>query len=219
MRHVWGVVVAGGTGNRFGAAKQFALLGGRPVVEWSVTACREAVGHVVLVLPDGMTDRDFGADIVVAGGPSRAASVRCGLAAVPQDAAVVVVHDAARPFASPDLFRQVVKALDTPGVHGAVCGIPVADTLKRVGASVAAPDLADVVVETLDRAALVRVQTPQAFTAAVLRQAHAGSPEATDDAALVEAMGATVQVVPGDPRNLKLTDPGDLSYLQHLLEA
>ena len=217
MQQVWGVVVAGGAGTRFGGAKQFALLGGRPVVEWSVAACREALGHVVLVLPEGMTDRSYGADIVVAGGGSRSASVRNGLAAVPADARVVVVHDAARPFASPRLFSAVVEALDPPEVAGAVCGLPVADTLKRVGRPLGASGAP--VVETLDREALVSVQTPQAFAAEVLRLAHAGEGEATDDAALVEATGATVQVVLGDPRNLKVTDPGDLSYLEHLLRT
>ena len=218
MQHVWGVVVAGGAGSRFGGAKQFALLGGRPVVEWSVAACREALGHVVLVLPEGMTDEGFGADVVVAGGPSRSASVRNGLAAVPPDARVVVVHDAARPLATPRLFVAVVKALDEPGVAGAICAVPVVDTLKRVGRAAGGNEAA-VVVETLDREALVSVQTPQAFLAAVLRRVHAAGGEATDDAALVEATGATVQVVPGDPRNVKVTDPGDLSYLEHLVRA
>ncbi|HUZ08576.1 MAG TPA: IspD/TarI family cytidylyltransferase [Acidimicrobiales bacterium] len=219
MQHVWGVVVAGGAGTRFGGAKQFALLGGRPVVEWSVVACREALGHVVLVLPEGMTDDSFGADIVVAGGRSRSASVRNGLGAVPADARVVVVHDAARPLAPPRLFVEVVKALDGPGVSGAICAVPVTDTLKRVGRPAGWSGAPDVVVETLGREELVSVQTPQAFIAEVLRRAHAGGGEATDDAALVEATGATVQVVPGDPRNLKVTDPEDLSYLEHLLRT
>ena len=115
---VWAVVVAAGSGDRFGQPKQFALLAGRPVVEWSVAACRPAVAGVVLVLPEGRLDRTYGADRVVAGGPSRSASVRNGLAAVPADAGVVVVHDAARPLAGPALFMSVVAALNDRGWPG-----------------------------------------------------------------------------------------------------
>lgn len=208
---VWALVVAGGSGTRFGRPKQFALLAGRPVVAWSVAACRPAATGVVLVLPEGRLDRDFGADAVVAGGPTRSASVRNGLAAVPPDAAVVVVHDAARPLAGPALFLSVLAALDDPSVAGAVCAVPVTDTLKRVDRATGA------VAGTVDRGDLVAVQTPQAFRAGILRRAHAGDDDATDDAALVEGLGATVRAVPGDPRNVKLTTPADLAFAEHLL--
>lgn len=210
---MWAVVVAGGSGTRFGRPKQFALLAGRPVVEWSVAACRPAAGGVVLVVPDGHLDRPHGADTVVAGGPTRSASVRNGLAAVPGDAAVILVHDAARPLAGPSLFLAVLAALDDPSADGAVCALPVADTLKRVDPSLGT------ITETVDRADLVAVQTPQAFRAGILRRAHARDVEATDDAALVEGLGATVRVVPGDPRNVKLTTPADLAFAEHLLEG
>jgi 2-C-methyl-D-erythritol 4-phosphate cytidylyltransferase len=210
---VWAVVVAGGSGTRFGRPKQFALLAGRPVVEWSVAACRPAAAGVVLVVPDGHLDRPHGADLVVAGGPTRSASVRSGLAAVPADAAVILVHDAARPLAGPPLFLAVLAALDDPSVDGAVCALPVADTLKRVDPSLGT------ITETVDRADLVAVQTPQAFRAGILRRAHDGDDDATDDAALVEGLGATVRVVPGDPRNIKLTTPADLAFAEHLLEG
>ena len=124
------------------------------------------------------------------GGATRSESVRAGLAAVPPDAEVVVVHDAARPLATAALFDAVIDAVRA-GADGAVPGLPVADTLKRVD---------DVrVIETVDRVGLVAVQTPQAFRAGVLRAAHAPAADATDDAALVEALGGTVVVVPGDP--------------------
>ncbi len=100
MPVVWSIVVAGGAGARFGSLKQFALLAGRPVLEWAVEACRAVSAGVVLVLPAGPDEHGnarFGADTVVAGGSTRAESVRCGLAAVPADAEVIVVHDAARP--------------------------------------------------------------------------------------------------------------------------
>ncbi|MHB8219424.1 MAG: 2-C-methyl-D-erythritol 4-phosphate cytidylyltransferase [Acidimicrobiales bacterium] len=212
---VWAVVVAAGSGRRFGGPKQFSPLGGRLVVEWSVTAARSTADGVVVVVPDGGAldlPRSLGADLVVPGGPTRSASVSHGLSAIPTDAAVVVVHDAVRPLARAALFEAVVAALDD-GVAGALCGVPVVDTVKRVARTA---DLVTV-VDTLDRAELVAVQTPQAFRSDILRQAHSAGGEATDDAALVEALGGTVRVVPGDPTNLKVTTPADLAYAELLL--
>lgn len=224
MGSVWSLVVAAGSGTRFGQPKQFAPLCGRPVLAWSVDAARSHADGVVLVLPRDHVDpgsgradgAPYGADVVVAGGASRSASVRCGLAAIPAEAAVVVVHDAARPLATPALFDAVLGPLADPSVAGAVCAVPVADTLKRVQAPEAGSPW-PVVVGTIDRSLLVAVQTPQAFRASVLRHAHAGEAEATDDAGLIEATGATVVVVPGDPANLKLTTPADLAYAEHLM--
>jgi 2-C-methyl-D-erythritol 4-phosphate cytidylyltransferase len=220
---VWSIVVAGGSGRRFGQLKQFALLGGRPVLHWAVAACRTCSAGVVLVVPDAADDHDpHGADVVVTGGATRSDSVRRGLAAVPSDATVVVVHDAARPLASPDLFVAVIAAVTDGGADGAVPGVAPSDTIKVV-------DESGHVTTTLDRATLVAVQTPQAFRADVLRRAHAhGAPAlaapgasagATDDAMLVEALGGTVQVVPGEPGNLKITDPGDLEIAERLLST
>jgi 2-C-methyl-D-erythritol 4-phosphate cytidylyltransferase len=111
------------------------------------------------------------------------------------------------------LFKAVVAALEADGVVGAICALPVTDTVKRV---VRARGGDPSVVETLDRSELVAVQTPQAFSVDVLRRAHEGEPDATDDAALVEALGLTVSVVPGDPDNLKLTTPADLARAELL---
>jgi 2-C-methyl-D-erythritol 4-phosphate cytidylyltransferase len=144
----------------------------------------------------------------VEGGATRSKSVRNGLAAVPDDADVIVVHDAARPAAGVALFRAVIDAVRA-GADAAFPGVPVTDTIKRVDG--------DVVVETIDRAALVAVQTPQAFSAAALRAAHAGGGEATDDAALVEQAGGRVVVVPGHAANRKLTTPDDLAALERAL--
>lgn len=218
MPRVWAVVVAGGSGSRFGQPKQFLPLGGRPVVAWAIEACRSVSEGVVVVLPEGSTDRSFGADVVVAGGPTRSASVRHGLRALPGGVDVVVVHDAARPFASPALFAGVVAALEDASMAGAVCAVPVADTLKRVDPP-AGPSTVPIVVETVDRSSLVAVQTPQAFRVDVLQRAHAEGDDATDDAVLVEALGERVGTVPGDPRNLKLTTPADLAVAEHLLGA
>jgi 2-C-methyl-D-erythritol 4-phosphate cytidylyltransferase len=216
---VWAVVVAGGSGERFGQMKQFALLAERPVVEWAVTACRPSSTGVVLVLPRGSWQHaTHGADVVVEGGATRAESVRLGLAAVPASAEVIVVHDAARPLASDALFAAVIAAVTStePGgvapVGGAIPGVPVSDTIKMV-------DGTHTVTRTLDRSSLVAVQTPQAFGAELLRRAHAAGGEATDDAALVEALGAAVRVVPGDPRNLKITTPADLDLAERLLRG
>lgn len=214
---VWTVVVAGGSGSRFGRPKQFDLLAGIPVVARAVATARRSTDGVVLVVPADRVDdaRRFGADVTVAGGASRAASVRRGLERVPADASVVVVHDAARPLASAALFAAVVAPLLDPSsdVDAVVCAVPVADTLKRLAAD------GVTVAGTVDRSELVAVQTPQAFRADVLRKAHGAGGEATDDAALVEAAGGAVRVVPGERQNVKLTVLGDLAYLEHLVSS
>jgi len=216
---VWSIVVAGGSGRRFGRLKQFSDLAGRPVLEWAVQACRPCSAGVVLVLPAPATQGDHaldphGADVVVPGGGTRADSVRCGLDAVPDEAEVIVVHDAARPLAPQALFAAVIAAVTEGGADGAVPGVPPSDTIKTV-------DESGRVTGTLDRERLVAVQTPQAFRAGVLRRAHGGAPVAgaTDDAMLVEAMGGTVCVVPGEPDNLKITDPDDLEAAARILAA
>src|SRR4051812_47581092 len=141
MGTVWAIVVAAGTGDRFGSPKQFELLGGRRLVDWALDAARKACDGVVAVLPPGHGE-EGGA---VGGGATRSASVRAGLAAVPPEADIVVVHDAARPLAGADLFDQVVAAV-RGGADGAIAAAPVTDTVKRVDG--------DRVVETLDRAVL-----------------------------------------------------------------
>jgi len=202
---VWVIVVAAGQGQRFGQPKQFVALGGRSVIEWSLETSRSVARGVVAVVPESFLGRPGigkGADRVISGGPTRASSVRRGLAAVPENADVVVVHDAARPLASRELFRSVIDAV-VAGADGAIPGLAVADTVKRVRDGH--------VLETLDRNELVAVQTPQAFRAEALRRAHAGAPEATDDAGLLEALGLIVAVVPGEYHNIKLTSPEDLA--------
>jgi 2-C-methyl-D-erythritol 4-phosphate cytidylyltransferase len=213
MGDVWAIVVAGGSGSRFGDSvpKQFLELGGLRLIDWALAAAGAACGGIVAVLPAAHLDATLAAGVTtVAGGPTRSASVRAGLAAVPADAGVIVVHDAARPLADPGLFARVIAAVRA-GADGAVPGVPVADTIKRVDPS------AGLVLETLDRPALRAIQTPQAFAAAVLRRAHTGAADATDDAALVEAVGGRVVVVEGDPANLKITGPDDLVRAEALL--
>lgn len=207
---VWAIVVAAGRGDRFGKPKQFEDVGGRRLVDRAVDAARAAGAEVVVVGPPDAALAVDGCVRIVAGGSSRSESVRNGLGAVPDDADVVVVHDAARPLAPIDVFARVIAAV-AEGADAAVPVLPVADTVKEVEDGM--------VVRTFDRTRLVAVQTPQAFRASALRRAHAGGGQATDDAALVEAGGGRVVVVPGDPRALKVTTPADLVVVRALLDA
>jgi len=206
---VWAVVVAAGSGRRFGGLKQYEQIGGRTVLDRSVAAARAAADGVVVVLAAENVAAVPGADAVVSGGATRSASVRAGLEAVPSDAAIIVVHDAARPLAGPSLWASVIEAVRS-GADAAICAVPVTDTLKRVHGGV--------VAGTVDRDGLVAVQTPQAFRAAALREAHAGGGDATDDAALVEAAGGRVVVVEGSPANVKITRREDLVVAEALAE-
>lgn len=197
---IWTIVVAAGAGSRFGSPKQFALINERRVVDWAVETAHISSDGVVVVLPAEQAQREGG----VAGGTTRSASVRCGLAAVPADATIICVHDAARPFASEFLFDEVIDAV-CGGADGAVPGLAVVDTIKFV-------DSSNIVTSTPDRSQLVAVQTPQAFRAKALRKAHENNPESTDDSTLVESQGGKIVVVIGDPLNRKITTPEDLNW-------
>jgi 2-C-methyl-D-erythritol 4-phosphate cytidylyltransferase len=201
------VVVAAGRGTRFGGAKQFALIDGETVAARSVRQARTVADLVVVVVPEGYEGDGEGADLVVTGGASRASSVRCGLVHC-ADADIVIVHDAARPLASSELFRAVVAAIEN-GADAAIPGLTVTDTVKRVTSK----DDVTVVAETLTREELIAVQTPQAFRRDVLERAHAHGDDATDDAGLVEALGSLVVVIPGEVTNVKITHVGDLEAL------
>jgi 2-C-methyl-D-erythritol 4-phosphate cytidylyltransferase len=211
----WAIVVAAGSGTRYGGAKQLVELAGTPVYERSLAAASATCDGVVLVVAEDhrsavATAIDAAAGpgrvdpVLVVGGPTRSESVRRGLAAVPSDADVIVVHDAARPLASPALFEKVVAEIRR-GADAAVPGLPVVDTIRHLEAGV------------VDRERLVAVQTPQAFRAAALRKAHEGAPDASDDASLVEAVGGIVVIVPGEPANRKITTPVDLVIAEALL--
>ncbi len=197
--------MAGGTGERFGAPKQYEPLDEhRRVIDLSRQVAEQACDGVVVVVPAADAEREHG----VAGGSSRSESVRCGLAAVPATATIICVHDAARPLASAELYGRVVDAV-RGGADGAVPGVAVTDTVKVVDGGA--------VTATLDRATLVAVQTPQAFRAGILRAAHEGNGAATDDAALVEALGGRVVVVSGEPSNRKITEIDDLEWARRRL--
>jgi 2-C-methyl-D-erythritol 4-phosphate cytidylyltransferase len=209
----WTIVCAGGAGHRFGTAKQYVELGNRRLIDHAVANALEASDGVVVGAPESDVEglrAAFGDPRVqvIAGGVLRSDTVRCALAVIPADVDVIVVHDAARPLAPPSLFADVIAAV-VAGADAAVPGLAPVDTVKRVDG--------DVVVETVDRGTLVLVQTPQAFRADVLRAAHDGDPDATDDAALVERAGGKVVVVPGHPAAHKVTTPDDLAIMQRWL--
>lgn len=210
MMRTWAVIVAGGSGTRYGRPKHKLVLDGRQLWE----RCRDtfesidAISGVLVVgdVPGG-----------VPGGERRRDSVAAGLALVPKDADWVLVHDAARPLASVDLVHRVLNAAMGTDADGVVPANPVTDTLKRVDGSL--------VVGTVDRSDLVAVQTPQAFRLRTLLHAHTLDPgdAVTDDAGLVERAGGTVVTVSGEPTNIKITFEGDMmiaaSYLEQIADA
>jgi 2-C-methyl-D-erythritol 4-phosphate cytidylyltransferase len=216
------VLAAAGSGERLGAdrPKAFVRLGDRPLLAESLERLEASEWFEAIVIaappdweePAILLAEELGCGKVhacVTGGATRSESVRLALGEVPDEAAVVVVHDAARPLVQDDVVERVLAPLGE-GWDGAVPGFPLADTIKRVRG--------DEVVETLDRSELRAVQTPQAFVAAVLRDAYAGDPAAASDcASLVEARGGRVKVVPGDPRLIKVTDLVDLERVAALL--
>ena len=216
---VWAIVVAAGEGHRFGGAKQFQPLGDHCVLDWAVHGAARSCQGVVVVLPESRTVGEGawspvpaasggggGEVVATAGGVLRSDSVRCGLRVVPGDAEIVLVHDGARPLAGDSVYMRVIQAVRS-GADAAVPVIDLTDTIRRRDGRAA------------DRRQLVAVQTPQAFRADVLRAAHAGGADATDDATLVEAAGGTVVTVAGDSRNLKITEPHDLAVAEALLGA
>ena len=203
--------MAAGSGLRFGSAKQFETIGGKKIVDWAVDEASKHSAGVVVVVPVGQVS---GAG-QVEGGSTRSESVRRGLAAVPDTATIICVHDAARPFASPTVFQRVISAV-VDGADAAVPGVAVVDTIKQVNES-------NVVVATPRRETLRAVQTPQAFRAESLRRAHAAGGEGTDDATLIEKMNGEVVVVEGEIVNRKITTREDLewavAHAHHLLEG
>ena len=197
------VVVAAGRGERFGGPKQLQLLGDRRIVDHAVDAARATCDTVVLVVPPD-ADWTVAGVAAVPGGATRSASVRAGLAALPAEIEIVVVHDAARPLADVAMFERVIAAV-RGGADGAVPGVPIADTVKRVERRRRRS------TATIPRDELVAVQTPQAFRAEVLRAAHAdrtgGRPTMPRWS---RRAGGRVVVVAGAADNFKITEPADL---------
>lgn len=218
------LLLAAGSGSRLGGqAKAFLEVAGEPLFVRSLRAIAGsgAIDGVVMVVPEAFVDQPvrwrgelasrLGLFLVRPGGQTRQESVRIGLESLPDATEVVVCHDAARPFAGPNLFRRVIAALH--GADGVVPAIASPDTVKRVQGSR--------VIETIPREAVRLAQTPQAFSAGALRQAHRlahdRGMEATDDATLLEAAGFAVVTVEGEPGNFKVTTAADLARAEDLL--
>jgi 2-C-methyl-D-erythritol 4-phosphate cytidylyltransferase len=218
----WALIAAAGSGERLGIdrPKAFAALGGRPLLAESLDRLDRCalVDAIVVAAPPGWEEpsillaEELVASKVVAcvtGGATRAESVAAALAEVPEEALVVLVHDAARPLVDVALVERLLAPLGE-GYDGAVPVVPVSDTLKRVRGGL--------VEETVDREGVVVAQTPQAFLAATLRRAFAGEiADATDCASLVERAGGRIAAVDGDPRLLKVTTPADLALVESWL--
>lgn len=219
------VVVAAGSGTRLGRTEPKALLsiGGRPLVVVAVerALASPSIAGVVVAAPPGFEARvrealapSAGSSVVVTGGVTRQRSVAAGLEAVDAHADVVVVHDAARPFASPELFTAVVDAV-VAGADAAVPVLPLVDTVKRVRDGA--------IVGTEPRDELAIAQTPQACRIELLRDGLAKAEESgldfTDDAGLLEWVGVTIRTVAGEPGNFKITTALDLARADELLGA
>ena len=221
---VWAILAAAGRGDRLGLnrPKAFAPLNDRPLIAESLERLdgSEWIEGIVVAAPPEWEEpcilvaEEVAAGKVamtVTGGESRSESVRNALSEVPEETAVVLVHDAARPLVTDEVIERVVTALGD-GWDGVIPALPIADTVKRVEG--------EAVAETLDRSALVGAQTPQGFVASVLRDAFTTlqqSAAKSDCASIVEARGGRVRVVDGDPRLLKVTSPADLKVVESWL--
>jgi 2-C-methyl-D-erythritol 4-phosphate cytidylyltransferase len=215
------LIVAAGRGERlgFGRPKALVPLCGQSMLAWSLGSLRAvpAVSQIIVALPADALDAAPDGVTAVTGGAQRSQSVRAALAAAAADGDPVIVHDAARPLATPDLFMQALDALAlAPEADAVIAATPVADTIKEVAEDGRS------VTRTLDRSRLWAVQTPQVFRRAALERALAEASDellskATDDAWLIERAGGVVHVIGSDPGNLKITTPEDLRVAELLL--
>ncbi|HEY6797338.1 MAG TPA: 2-C-methyl-D-erythritol 4-phosphate cytidylyltransferase [Kineosporiaceae bacterium] len=210
---VWAIVLGGGSGVRFGGAKQLEDLGGQTLLARSMATAATIADGLVVVVPGGVEPAGLPAVRpkvrIAPAGPHRAASVRSGLAAVPANAEVIVVADAAHPLASPDLFAAVVDAVRA-GAGGALPGLPLTEVIAQVDAD-------GTRIGGLPREGHVLVQMPHAFRADLLRAAHASGEDGVEDTAMVATLGARVVVVPGDPSNVHVTTVAELELARHLI--
>ena len=213
------IIVAGGRGERVGGEipKQYKPLAGKPVIGWSVEALRAAgAAEIVAVCAPEHADlcRNATAGLakIVDGGPTRTASVRAGLAALEGDPEVILIHDAARPGLDGELIGALVGALES-GAAAVAPALAVPDTLRRA-------DAAGRIIEDVARDGLMRIQTPQAFRADVLRAAYGAlsvDASMTDDIAVVRANGVEAKLIPGDAKLMKITYPEDIAMLERML--
>jgi len=206
---VWTVVLAAGSGTRFGGHKQFAMLGHQRLVDWPVATAGQVTDGVVVVLPPDVTWTGAAVAAAVTGGATHPASVAAGLAALPPDADIVVVATAVHPLASADLYRAVIAAVGR-GADAAAPAVASADAIKRVAE--------DLVVASVDKSDLRIVQAPSAFRVTALRSALAAGNGAPEELELIERAGGTVVTVPGEATNIHVATPTDLTVAERLLE-
>jgi 2-C-methyl-D-erythritol 4-phosphate cytidylyltransferase len=207
-REVWAIVLAAGSGHRFGVGqKQFALVGGVRAVDRTVETARRVCDHVVVVLPPGQVWDGVAVDAVARGGEHGSDSVRAGLAELPSEPAIAVICDPAHPLASEAVFDAVVTAVQQ-GADGAVPSIPMHDVIQRVEDGR--------VVATIPKAGLVVTQSPQAFRSEVLREVHAGRPMPAENSGMVVDAGYHVVSVAGDATNLHVTTPDELAAVDEI---
>lgn len=233
MQQVYAIVVAAGSGTRFGAdiPKQFCLLKGRPVLMHTLQALHDARPDMALIVVLAPSMADYWLQLcsqyafslphsVVPGGATRWASVRNGLTYIknlcpsPSDDSLVLVHDGARPLVTPQLMADLIDTASLPGVHGAIPAVQPSDSMRQL-----APDCASI---PLPRSSLLAVQTPQAFPLSLLLQAYSlpYNPSFTDDASVMEAAGFhNLRLSPADPYNIKITHPLDLAVAAAIIEA
>ncbi len=214
------IIVAAGEGRRFGGPKQFSLLRGKPVLDWALEKfeTHEKVSEIILVLREKKGEERYlnrykKLTAVVQGGDRRQESVLAGFNQIePEKNKIVLIHDAVRPLVEKDLISRVIGGAEK---HGAVIpAVPLEDTIKLVEE--------EKVVDTLERAKIYRVQTPQGFLYPLLEEALNKAKEdgfyGTDEASLVERIGREVLIVEGDDRNIKITSQEDLKIAEALLE-
>lgn len=215
MAGIAAIITAAGEGRRFGSPKQFALLGGRPVIDWAIEAfaLHPQINELIVVLPDEsqaevIKSKWAKVRAVVKGGPHRQDSVARGLAAVSADREIILIHDGVRPLVTPELITRIIEATLKEGA--AVPVLPLEDTIKEVES--------DWVVQTINREKLFRVQTPQGFRRDLLEaaffQAQKDNFYGSDEASLVERIGGRIKIVKGDKFNIKITSPEDLKIAE-----
>lgn len=209
------IIVAAGEGRRFGTAKQFALLAGRPVVDWTIKAfaAHPQIDELIVVLPDESRTEEIESrwpkiKAVVKGGKQRQDSVSRGLEAVSPEIEIVLVHDGVRPLVTAELISRIIDAAKKEGA--AIPAVTIEDTVKMIDG--------DFIIRTINREQLVRVQTPQGFRKNLLQMAFNQAKKegyyASDEASLIERIGGRVKIIPGETKNIKITTPEDLKIAE-----
>jgi 2-C-methyl-D-erythritol 4-phosphate cytidylyltransferase len=207
---VWAIVLAAGSGKRFGpGAKQFREVGGVRMVDRTLAVCRRTCDRVALVLPRDHTWNGPQVDALAVGGDHQAESLRSALAVLPDQASIAVVADPAHPLAGDGLFSAVIDAV-CRGADGAVPTVPIHDIIQRVADGR--------VTGTVPKAGLMITQSPHAFRVPVLRAAHAHRPRPPENASLLVDLGYNVVAVPGDPTNLHVTTPAELAIADRIAD-